>query len=361
MKTRQTPWVTLILVLASLVASFVVVAAPELINEYGFKAHAPSLVTGLTAIFLHANVFHLLANALTLAAVGSWVEEALGPIRYTFIFLLGGILGAVVHWVALRNVAEAAPLIGMSGAVAACTAYGAIRYMWSRVPLGPRIQVPVVAVAGLWASLQVLGAFVTIGEDRGVSFWAHLGGLAAGLLAAAIFAAPRHASAQQGRKVVDAAGDQSPAAVVNAARDYLRHHPQDVPTWNKLVEAQSMLGDEEGERESLAKLVDLVGREEKPPLYRRLWDLGHFSPASPRKRTEVASEIADADATLAREILLGVVLESSGPARADAMLQLATFLRETQPKESAEWAARLAEEHPMDDAVTVARGRGLLP
>src|SRR5690348_9407682 len=49
------------------------------------------LITVFTAMFLHAGWLHILGNMLFLWVFGPALEEVMGPIRYLFFYLLGGI------------------------------------------------------------------------------------------------------------------------------------------------------------------------------------------------------------------------------------------------------------------------------
>ena len=73
--------VTLILIVANLLAAFAVLGIPDLITKLGFHSDAPAVRSALTSLFIHANVVHLLGNMVFLAAVGAAVEMASGSVR----------------------------------------------------------------------------------------------------------------------------------------------------------------------------------------------------------------------------------------------------------------------------------------
>ena len=66
-------------------------------------------------ILLHSGPFHALANALILYFAGRELEPIVGQRRFTAIFVLGTLLGGLVHWLVLPGVT----LLGMSAGVVA--------------------------------------------------------------------------------------------------------------------------------------------------------------------------------------------------------------------------------------------------
>lgn len=139
----------------------------------------------LTSLFIHASWLHLLGNLVYLWVFGIKVEQRLGPVGITLIFLLGGALSNVI--VALRVPQLETPIIGASGAVSAVVgAYLGLfpgRKIGLFIPLGLYLQfarVPALLVIGSWFTLQLL--YTTFGPINGaVAWWTHLAGFALGL------------------------------------------------------------------------------------------------------------------------------------------------------------------------------------
>jgi len=135
----------------------------------------------LTALFLHADVFHLAGNLLFLWVFGNNVEDRLGRGWYVLLYLVGGV-AASLTFVAF-NQHSAAPLIGASGAIAAVMGAYLVFQPRARVLTGivavPQVvYLPAAAVLGLYFVTQ----FFTV--DDGVAWQAHAGGMVAGALLA---------------------------------------------------------------------------------------------------------------------------------------------------------------------------------
>ena len=149
--------------------------------------------TLLSAVFLHANWVHLAGNLAYLWVFGLPVEQRLGPLGMTFLFITGGILANLI--VALRLSGLEAPIIGASGAVSAVIgAYLALfpsRRIGLFLPLGLYLQfaqVPSLLVIGSWFTLQLL--YTVFGPiNAAVAWWTHLAGFALGLSLALFYRA----------------------------------------------------------------------------------------------------------------------------------------------------------------------------
>jgi len=142
-------------------------------------------LTVLSSLFIHASWLHLVGNLAYLWVFGMAVEQRIGAIGLSAVFLLGGALANVI--VALRVPQLDTPIIGASGAVSAVV--GAYLGLFPRhriglyLPLGLYLQfahVPALLVIGSWFTLQLLyTAFGPI--NAAVAWWSHLAGFALGL------------------------------------------------------------------------------------------------------------------------------------------------------------------------------------
>jgi len=138
-----------------------------------------SLVTPLTATFLHANWIHLLSNMLMFWIVGDDVEEALGRWRFAIFYLACGLLGSLAY--AISAPQSTMPEIGASGAIAGLlAAYVMFRPCKKIATLlfWFIVRIDAYWVIGAWVLFQ-LGA-IALADDDGVAYAAHIGGLAAG-------------------------------------------------------------------------------------------------------------------------------------------------------------------------------------
>ncbi len=138
-----------------------------------------------TSLFIHASWLHLLGNLAYLWVFGIKVEQRLGSVGISLIFLLGGAMANVI--VALRLPQLGTPIIGASGAVSAVVgAYLGLfpgRRIGLFLPLGLYLQfarVPALLVIGSWFTLQLL--YTVFGPiDGAVAWWTHVAGFALGL------------------------------------------------------------------------------------------------------------------------------------------------------------------------------------
>jgi membrane associated rhomboid family serine protease len=143
------------------------------------RAYAPRIVRGewwraITALTLHANLGHVVSNAVAGAVFGGTLCRVVGPGTGLWVMLLAGGVGNLVN-AYLRAGPHAA--IGASTAVFA--AFGALAGLQSArryrfVPSRSKAWVPLGAAV---AMLAVLGA------SQETDVWAHLFGLAAGFVA----------------------------------------------------------------------------------------------------------------------------------------------------------------------------------
>lgn len=158
--------------------------------------------TAVTAIFLHASWWHLLGNLLYLNVFGPPLEDRLGFWLFTFLFLMVGTFGNLVHgivsvWGLMGQ--QGVGVLGASGALAGLLSFSLVRFYDARVKIGWWVFAPLAgqnragksyipilpAIAG-WLLLQVVNALVAGETGAGVSYGAHLGGFFLGLVLAAI-------------------------------------------------------------------------------------------------------------------------------------------------------------------------------
>jgi len=134
------------------------------------------LVTVFTAMFLHANLTHLLGNLVFLYVFGPGVEEAIGGARLALYYLAWGVVAAAAQiWV---DPYTSAPVLGASGAIGGVLGAYFLLFPTSRLEiLIPflEFETPAWLLLGGWFVFQV--AF----RQEGVANWAHAGGFLAGM------------------------------------------------------------------------------------------------------------------------------------------------------------------------------------
>ncbi|MBI4492814.1 MAG: rhomboid family intramembrane serine protease [Chloroflexi bacterium] len=211
--TRRTPWITLGLLLATLLVFLLELAmgpardllirrwgaVPSLIlAALGGDPRVPSgvLATLVTSQFLHGGWLHLGANLVFLWVFGRAVEDRLGPLRYLLFYLAWGAGAALVHvWVSGPSTV---PLIGASGAIAGVLGAYFVLYPSAWVSLLVPIlfffwviDVPAILALAYWFVAQFLSGMAAIthasSATDGVAFWAHIGGFGLGILALPFF------------------------------------------------------------------------------------------------------------------------------------------------------------------------------
>ena len=136
----------------------------------------------------HEGIFHLLFNALWIAAFGRTAVRHLGLVGFVIFFLatsaVGSFAGLAAHW------GEPAIVIGASGAVFGLIGAGA--YVLTQGASVARKIGAMVAYVAVFMALN-LGVSLMGGEsfsvEGAISWQAHAGGLAAGLVLFPIIAA----------------------------------------------------------------------------------------------------------------------------------------------------------------------------
>jgi len=187
----------------TLIAINVVVFVVELVSGDAFvtkwalvPANVSSghgLVTVFTSMFMHASWSHIAGNMVFLWAFGPEIEDAMGPLRYVFFYLLGGV-AAVATQVAF-DPHSTVPVLGASGAIAAVM--GAFLVTFPRDEIRTILvifvfvrvaYIPAVLLIGFWFLSQLWSAGqIAPQESNGVAYLAHIGGFMFGAVFARLF------------------------------------------------------------------------------------------------------------------------------------------------------------------------------
>jgi membrane associated rhomboid family serine protease len=160
----------------------------------------PTWQTIFTGMFMHASFLHIAGNMLFLWIFGNNVEDAMGPVKYVFFYLLGGI-AALALQVAI-DPSSTVPTLGASGAIAAVLGGYIVLYPRARVLtlifiifFFTVVELPALIVLGLWFIEQAVFAAVGLndptGSGGGVAYFAHIGGFAFGLTTIRLLATKR--------------------------------------------------------------------------------------------------------------------------------------------------------------------------
>jgi membrane associated rhomboid family serine protease len=145
---------------------------------------SPSLFTEkpwtiLTNMFVHVEFWHFFGNMLTLFFFGRVVYQLIGSKRFLLVYFVGGILGNLLYiWLGVpQSIA-----IGASGAIYAIAGALVVMMPNVRVAIWGVIPMPLWAVVLLFFVLWSIPNFIP-----GIAWQAHLGGMAAGLIAGFYF------------------------------------------------------------------------------------------------------------------------------------------------------------------------------
>jgi membrane associated rhomboid family serine protease len=129
----------------------------------------------VTYMFLHGGFWHLFFNLIVLWFLGSMIEGAWGPARFTRYYIICGIGGGLLHALLQYN----ASVVGASGAIFGL--YFAAAMLFPDQYLYLYFLIPV-KVKYFVIGLTVLQLANGIAGPSGVAYFAHLGGMAAGAL-----------------------------------------------------------------------------------------------------------------------------------------------------------------------------------
>ncbi len=159
----------------------------EFLGKWGFTPAKFTLVSLISSMFLHGDIYHLFGNMLFLWITGDNVEGRLGHIGYFFFYVAAGVVATLAHYVS--DVASAIPSLGASGAISGvigayfilCARNRIKVFYWIWFYIGV-ILVPARLAIGFWILEQIILATVIMtGDFIGIAVWAHIGGLVFGL------------------------------------------------------------------------------------------------------------------------------------------------------------------------------------
>jgi membrane associated rhomboid family serine protease/Zn-finger nucleic acid-binding protein len=189
---RTVPVVTMAIILANVAATIWALSSPlELSAIFSALSFVPkrilvgeSLFTVLTAMVLHAGLFHLLGNCLFLWVFGDNVEDAFGHFLFTGFYIACGVCAFLAFL--LSHMGSEVGCVGASGAISGVMGAYFVLYPKARVKTLVMVRVlsiPAYVYLGIWFLFQLLFAS-SYGEYEPVAFSAHAGGFAAGILLA---------------------------------------------------------------------------------------------------------------------------------------------------------------------------------
>jgi membrane associated rhomboid family serine protease len=209
----MTPWVARLL--AANVALFALgTAMPDLWLTLALRPRYILVQpwTPITYMFVHAGLWHLFFNMLSLFFFGPRVEQRLGSPRFITLYMLSGLGGA-----ALSFLTPSAAIVGASGATFGVFLAFAMFWpherimIWGVIPVEARVLVLLTTLYSLWGGTGSFGGQI--------AHWAHLGGYAAAYLYLR-WIDVRSERRQFKKRVEDATYGKRPAIVSTAPPDF---------------------------------------------------------------------------------------------------------------------------------------------
>lgn len=164
-----------------------------------------TLIPFVTAIFLHGGFLHILSNMWFLWIFGDNVEARLGIFRFSFLYLIAGIIGNLVHFFLASN--STIPMLGASGAVSGVLGAYFIMFPSSNIKTFLFLfffvtvtEIPAMIYIFYWFIIQLFSGVASLPfafQTGGIAFWAHVGGFLTGLILARSWKKPR------GEKIIE--------------------------------------------------------------------------------------------------------------------------------------------------------------
>jgi membrane associated rhomboid family serine protease len=176
----------------SLASQYSEVQAASLADQFGFIPSQRRPITYLTANFLHAGWWHLIANMWFLWLAGLVLEDTWGRPIYAVFYIVAG--AAALQFYAWMHSGSMMPVVGASGAVAGLMGGLLVRFPKMKIEMrwifirslaqgGYKFFAPAYTLLPLWLLVEVLSGFF-LGQMSNVAHWAHVGGFVFGALVA---------------------------------------------------------------------------------------------------------------------------------------------------------------------------------
>lgn len=191
----QIPFITALLVLVNIFIFFYTLGDIERVSSiFGF--HSGDLFNGrfftiFTAIFLHANFWHLLGNMWFLWVFGENLESKLGSLRFLCFYFFCGLCASLAY--ALIGSVDSLPVIGASGAISGLLGGYLILFPGNKI----KSLVPIIFFwtivripAAIFIILWFLYQFFSLGLENVtmIAYSAHIAGFLAGFISIKKFA-----------------------------------------------------------------------------------------------------------------------------------------------------------------------------
>jgi membrane associated rhomboid family serine protease len=215
------PYVTLVLIsvnvliyLLTSLGNYGLSVDDTVLEQFAVTHNTLSLWRLTTAMFLHANLEHIIGNMLFLWIFGAAVEGRLRPAKFLIVYFVAGWTGGLLSDLVLGAVSPDAPSLGASGAIMGIAGAYLFMFPFSRirlfyvVPLGFFWRFGLAEWQAIWVVAVYVGMDVLFGivlhSADGVGHFAHLGGFGTGLLTVWLMRARRDSvEVSQAQAVLD--------------------------------------------------------------------------------------------------------------------------------------------------------------
>ena len=231
----------------SLNTQYVQLASTSITQQYAFVPAQPTVISYLTANFLHGGWMHLIGNMWFLWLAGFVLEDVWGRWLYPVFYLIAGV--AALQFYAWTNPGSMTPTLGASGAVAALMGAFLVRFPKMKIEMAwiwwisivkllktgnpfrmTRFQAPAYWLLPLWLLGEIFSGAL-FGSSSGVAHWAHVGGFVFGALAA--LAIQHSGLEQKANKAIEEQVSWTNDTELEQASEMMEH--------GKLAEAQALL------------------------------------------------------------------------------------------------------------------------
>ncbi len=227
---------------------------------------ALSPYTLLTYMFTQANLGHLAVNMCFLAVFGAGVEDAVGAVATTAIYLVCGLSGGALQYMVVTQFVPpslwSSPIAGASASCAGIVGVYAARYYRARVSFAlTSVRPHVVTAVGVFLLYQLGAAVLSLvrnDQQAAAAFWAHIGGFAVGMILATLMKLPQAAEREYRRQDAFRALECGrPGEALTRWATVLANEPQNLQAILETARCWVALGDKERAGEMYTRLLQL--------------------------------------------------------------------------------------------------------
>jgi membrane associated rhomboid family serine protease len=245
-------------------------------------------VASVGSAFLHFGFMHLLGNVLYLVLLGRYVEDRMGALLFTFLYLSSAWIGNYAQGLYNIHVLgdPAIGIIGASGAIAGLLGAFSVRFLrnrlrlayWAFMPLqaftrGGTVEIPAIFAIALWFILQVARGLVQAETASAqVAYVSHIGGFVWGMALAIALGEHRRGKVESLlRKGQSYMRRGEPYAAQGSFIRYLSFRPNDARVYAELARAMVLSGNHAGAvknyRQACEMLLDQQQRGEAEAVF----------------------------------------------------------------------------------------------